>query len=296
MPDDASSGLPRTLSEVRAFLSAHGLRPKKRFGQNFMIDRNVLERLADLAALSAGDRVLEVGTGTGLLTIELAKRGAEVVTVEADDDLAQAVHSRLDAIGVRGLGCDVLDGKHALDASVESVIAAWGDRGYKVVANLPYNVSVPFLQNLVSHAARPAAAWVTVQREVADRLVADAGTKAYGRVTVEMQLRARVRRLRDLPPTVFWPRPEVASSIVEFIVPPARLDPAPSDERAFRDFVVRVFSARRKTIAKTLGLSRDRVAPALRSAGIEAEARAEAVPPAGLVAAFGALRDAGLIR
>lgn len=279
-------GLPRSAGALKAFLRDHGLRPQKRYGQNFMIDPNAVAAIVRDAGVAPGDTVLEVGAGTGLLTLALLEAGARVTTVEADTRLAAVVGPRLEAAGARVIVGDVLDGKHALAPAVGAAIGEAGPGGYRVVANLPYNASVPFLVNVVRDAARPSVAVVTVQREVADRLVASAGDDAYGRVSVEMRLRGDVARLRDLPAEVFWPRPAIRSSVVRVVPHADGMRPAPADSARFDDFVARVFGQRRKRVASLLDEPRVAVERALDELGLARDARAEALGPGDLVALF----------
>ncbi len=275
--------LPRNAGALKDFLREHGLRPQKRFGQNFMIDPNAVAAIVRDAAIAPGDTVLEVGAGTGLLTLALLEADARVTTVEADTRLAAVVGPRLESVGARVIVGDVLDGKHALALAVGAAIDAAGPGGYRVVANLPYNASVPFLVNLLRAPARPRVAVVTVQREVADRLVATAGDDAYGRVSVELQLRATVERLRDLPAAVFWPRPAIRSSVVRITPHPDGMCPAPSDVGRFDAFVARVFGQRRKRIASLIDQPRVAVERVLDELGLARDVRAEVLAPDVLV-------------
>ncbi|MBN2490100.1 MAG: ribosomal RNA small subunit methyltransferase A [Planctomycetes bacterium] len=288
---DAEAGrLPRTGRELQAFLRAHGVRPRRRLGQNFMVDPNLVAFVVRAAHLAAGDRVLEIGTGTGVLTEALAAQGAEVVTVEADPRLYALVAGRLgQGVSVRAICADALATKHRLSAEVEAVLQAWGPGGYHVVANLPYSIAAALLVNLLRHPARPRALVVTVQREVADRLLSPAGTSSYGRLGVEVQLRARVARLRDVPPEVFWPRPEVQSSVVDIVPFPEGMRPAPADETAFSRFLKQVFGQRRKRLTAVFRDHRPAVVRFLEEQGLKASTRGEVLDPGQLVKAFAAL-------
>jgi 16S rRNA (adenine1518-N6/adenine1519-N6)-dimethyltransferase len=293
--------LPRTAREVKEFLVRLGLRPRKRFGQNFMVDPNLLDYLVRAAEVSPGDHVLEIGTGTGLLTAELLETGADVVTVEADTELFRAVDGRFpDGASLRRIHGDALAGKRRLAPAVEAAIAAWAREGFLVVANLPYNVSVPILMNLLAVPTPPRRMVVTVQKEVADRLLAAPDTAAYGRVTVEIRLQAEVTRLRNLGPGVFWPRPEVDSSAIRIVprrtwvspggvegpVPSDAEGPVPSDAEGFRRFLDAVFGQRRKRMAKVLEDAWPGATARLAAAGIAPDARAEQLSPETLLRLF----------
>lgn len=282
--------LPRTARELKAFLERLGLRPRKRFGQNFMVDPNLLEFLVRAAGVAAGDRVLEIGTGSGLLTLALIEAGARIVTVEADADLYRALDGRLPAEpGVRRILGDCLASKRRLSPEVEAVAQSWGRGEYLVVANLPYNVSVPVIMNLLGLADSPRRIVVTVQKEVADRLLAEPGGPAYGRVTVEIHLRAVVKRLRNLGPSVFWPRPEVDSSVIEVVPRPRDDAPVPSDFEGFQRFLDAVFGQRRKRMAGVVDRLWPGAAARLAAAGVPATARAEQIAPEALLEVFEAL-------
>lgn len=255
----------QTLAEIKALLAAHGLRPRHRFGQNFLLDHGHLARLVDAAEIAAGDLVLEVGPGTGTLTETLLERGAEVVACEIDRDLCELLRERF-GTRIDLLEGDCLDGKHELSAALLERLAG---RPFTLVANLPYATASPLLANL---AARPECrgAFVTVQREVALRLAASPGHGDYGPLSVAIGARFEVRRLVDLPPGCFWPQPKVTSSMVALqprerpIVPIAQIP-------AFARFVQGVFGKRRKQLGSTLG------AEIARLAGIDPARRPESL-------------------
>lgn len=272
------------------FLRDRGLRPRRSFGQNFMVDTNLLEFLVRSARVERGDKILEVGTGTGLLTQKLLDRGAEVVTVEADPGLFEAVSPLLrPREAVRALCGDVLEGKHRLRDEVERIVVAWRDGEYKVVSNLPYNAAVPVVVNLLRSNARPERLVVTLQKEVADRFMARSGTRAYGRISVEVQLRGALRRLRDLPPDVFWPRPRVKSTVLELIPFPEGMRPRPKEEAGFSSFLDAVFSRRRKKLSAAPGHARQDIERVLVDLGQDPGIRGECLEPEVLVRIHDAL-------
>lgn len=236
-----------------------GIRPRNGLGQNFLIDLNLLKILADSADLSANDVILEIGTGAGSLTALLAARAAAVVTVELDPRLFQLAVEELHAQGnVAMLQTDALKGKNRINRDVLAAVYAHLDaapgRRFKLVANLPYNIAAPVLGNLLAEKRPPESMTVTVQKELAERITAAPGTKDYGALGIWIQSQCRAAILRELPPTVFWPRPKVSSAFV-------RIDlDRPMRERIgnpafFHDFVRAMFRHRRKFLRTQLLLA-----------------------------------------
>lgn len=228
------------------------MRPRHRFGQNFMIDQNLVRLIADAGKIESGDIVIEVGPGTGTLTEELLSRGAEVVAVEIDRDLAALLRARLgDRPDFKLIEGDALSSKHALNEELLAYIAAVREaaspaRQIKLIANLPYNIASPLIIDLLQ--AGVDSLTFTVQKEVADRLRAGAGSDAYGPLSVMAQMLARVEVLRTLPPQAFWPPPKIASALVRM----TRQDLLGDRARDFGRFVQQIFSVRRKTLRRAL--------------------------------------------
>lgn len=239
----------QSLPEIKAILTERGLRPRHRFGQNFLIEPVHLRRIVEAAAVKPGDTILEVGPGTGTLTEELLAGGARVVASEIDRDLASLVRDRLGA-SIQLVEGDVLSAKRAI---APAVLAAIGDDAFKLVANLPYQIASPLLAILAGD-PRCHGCFVTVQREVADRLGAGPGTPDYGPLSVVVQSRFSVSRLADLPPGCFWPPPKVTSAMVAM---EPRPDPSVPLEHldAFGRFVQSIFGKRRKQLGAIIGRS-----------------------------------------
>ena len=244
----------QSITDIRRLLDARGLHPKKSLGQNFLHDQNHLRRILEAADVQAGELVLEVGPGTGVLTEPLLEAGvgARVVAVEMDEGLAGVLRDRVAELGLgdglRLIVGDVLAGKHELNPEV---VAAVGTQPFKLVANLPYQVVSPLLINLAVLPGGPMRrAVVMVQREVADRLGASPGTKAYGPLTVMVQAFYDVEMLSVLPPSCFWPRPGVESAVVVL----DRLDePRTRDPAALSRLLHTLFTRRRKQLGSILG-------------------------------------------
>lgn len=246
----------QTLAHIRELLDQHGLRPKRSLGQNFLIDHNLIRKLVDAAAVAAGDLVLEVGPGTGTMTEELLARGADVVACELDDGLAALNRARIPGLDVarRSDGhdpftlvhADCLDGKHALNPGL---VDALGARPFRLVSNLPYGAATPLLMTLLTdYPACPLMA-VTIQREVADRLMAGPGSKDYGPLGVLAQAMASVERIATAPPECFWPRPDVTSAMVLLR---RRDHPLTDNPRRLSEFARTLFGQRRKQLGGTL--------------------------------------------
>lgn len=209
----------QTLTFLAKTLERAGLQPKTRYGQNFLIDLNLLDILIQGADLSRNDVVLEIGTGLGSLTKSLAVRAGRVITVEVDRDLQALAARELQSIPhVELHTCDALRNKNhlrreLLDA-VEIAMSQVAGAKFKLVANLPYNVATPIISNLLSESPLVERMVVTIQKELGDRIVAPPGCKDYSALSVWMQALCDCEILRILPPTVFWPRPKVDSAIL----------------------------------------------------------------------------------
>jgi len=245
----------QTLSEIRQLLAERGLRPKHRLGQNFLHDHNQLRRLLDAARVTSGDLVLEVGPGTGTLTEALLQRGADVIACELDPDMAGIVRDRIEQV-VPGCGRFTLIvgdalGKHRrLNAPLAEAI---GERPFKLVANLPYQIASPLIGTLLIEHPRAMGQFVTIQREVADRLTAVPSTKAYGSLGVIVQALAKVERLAVLSPSCFWPEPEVTSAMAAIVPRPDALARFGGLQREFARFVTGLFTKRRKQLGSIIG-------------------------------------------
>jgi 16S rRNA (adenine1518-N6/adenine1519-N6)-dimethyltransferase len=235
----------QTLSEIRTILADRGLHPKKALGQNFLHDQNQLRRLLEASGVGEGDLVLEVGPGTGTLTESLLDRGCEVVACELDRDLAAILEERLgDRITL--VRTDCLDDHRTLAGTLEDALSG---RPFTLVSNLPYGAASP-LMCLLAAREECQGQHVTIQREVADRLLAGPGTKAYGSLSIFVAALASVRKVGILPPGCFWPPPKVDSAIVS-IMPHEK--PMVDDPEAFGRFLQGIFSRRRKQLGTIIG-------------------------------------------
>jgi 16S rRNA (adenine1518-N6/adenine1519-N6)-dimethyltransferase len=246
------------------------------------MDGGTATRIARLAVDAPGARVLEIGAGTGALTAALLRLGARVTAFDLDPEMVEVLRSRDDLSGVEILQADAL----AFD------YAAWAQGGeWSAAGNLPYNVGTPLLVKLASLPQPPARIVAMIQKDVADRLLAKPGTAQYGSLTLAIGLTMRVERALSVPPSAFFPRPGVVSSVVvlhRLAEPPA----AVRDRARFEQVVRGAFAYRRKTLANSLALAldlpRERIVAAIASLALPADIRGEDLD----LRSFAALADA----
>ena len=262
-------------SQVKKLLSEHGLRPKKRLGQSFLVDRNTLTRIVEACEIVPDTNVLEIGAGLGTVTCELAGTGANVVCVELDRALLGILETSLgDLRRVEIVAGDFLK----LD--VIEFLRARADVKWLVVGNLPYYITSPIITKLIDARSVVSRMLLMVQREVAGRLQASAGSGDYGALSVFVQHYCDISSVMKVSRNVFYPVPEVDSELVRLNVreqPRAQV----SDERLFFAIVRAAFGKRRKTLANALGAStelqwdKERARAVLESAGIDGRRRGE---------------------
>lgn len=237
----------QSLTEIKTILAEAGLRPKKSLGQNFLIDANLVRKLIDASGVGPGDLVLEVGPGTGTLTEGLLERGCVVVASELDDALAAMLEDRLGGERCTVVHGDCLAGKRAISPAV---LHALGGRPFTLVANLPYHAATPLMLRLMTSHPECGGQFVTVQKEVAERFCAKPGVRSYGSVSVVAGAVCEASMIATLPPTCFWPRPDVTSAMMSL----ARLEnPATEDAEGLADFCQTLFASRRKQLGSVLG-------------------------------------------
>ena len=255
----------------RALLSAWGLRPKKKFGQNFLMDSGAAHRIARLSLIDAPAhaRVLEIGAGTGVLTQALLDEGAAVTAIEIDTQLVDVLRSREELRGADIVHADAMQ----FDYASYAALGPWYAAG-----NLPYNIATPLIVDLVEMERGPDAMTMMIQKDVADRLAAKPGTAAYGSLSIAVQYAMRVERAFTLGPRAFYPAPKVDSTVVRLV---RRAEPAvrPRDLALFRKVVRAAFAYRRKTLANSLalalGIERAHIAKAIAASSLSTESRGE---------------------
>ena len=256
-------------TEIQRMLAEIGVRPRKSLGQNFVADPNLVRRIARLAEITPGDRVIEIGAGLGSLTLALAEAGARVTAIEIDSRLAEKLRANVDPERVEVIEADAM--------RIEwSKVVTQHDRVI-VVANLPYNIATPLIADLLDHVPAIDRMIVMVQREVAKRLVAHVGDDDYGIPSVKVAFWANAKIIATVPPDVFVPRPNVDSAIVRITRRPAPVDDV--DVAAVFALVRAGFGQRRKMLRRSLaGVV---TADELVAAGIRPDQRAEEIDVAG---------------
>jgi len=275
----------QTLSFLSRTLQRAGLQPKTKYGQNFLIDLNLLNILIEGAELSDRDVVLEVGTGLGSLTKTMATKAGRIITVEVDRDLQALANKELSSFpNVQLLGLDALRNKNHLRTevidAVRNAMMSLGNAKFKLVANLPYNVATPIISNLLNEEPLVERMVVTIQKELAERIVAQPSCKDYSALSIWMQSQCDCEILRVLPPTVFWPRPNVDSAILR-IRPNATKRARIMDLDFFHGKLRALFFHRRKFLRSQLAtafqdeLTKPQVDQVLEELNLEPNLRAE---------------------
>ena len=235
-----------TKTQTLALLNDAELKPKRKFGQNFVVDANTLKRIVRLADVNEGSSVLEVGAGLGALTEALLSTGAKISSLEVDPDLLAILRSRPELRRARLIEGDAL--------SIEIEELAPSEEGpWTVVANLPYNVATPVILRFLEEAPQIERMLIMIQAEVGERLAAHPGDDAYGAVSVRVDYHAVAKVVGRVPPTVFVPQPNVDSVLVAIVRrPQPAVDPAMASEGAIFALVRQAFSQRRKMLRRSL--------------------------------------------
>ena len=251
----------------------HGLSPRKRFGQNFLVREDIAERIVEHCRLEPTDVAVEIGPGAGALTLGLARRARHLVAVEKDRGLAALLREELSGFP----GVDLIEGDF-LELDLATVATARATDKLSVVGNIPYYITTPVLERLFEQRAVVRNAVLLVQKEYAQRLAAPAGTPEYGSLTLFARYHALMEPLMAVRASAFWPRPEVDSMLVRFFLrehPPVEV---PDEALLFR--IIRgSYQMRRKqlvnTLEETLGLGKDRIDRLCRQVRIDPQRRGE---------------------
>ncbi len=271
----ANLGIPQNTIAV---LQKYGFNFQKKFGQNFLIDTNVLDKIISSAEITKDDCVLEIGPGIGTMTQYLAESAREVVAVEIDKALIPILEDTLSAYdNVTVINEDIL--KVDINAIVQEKN---GGRPIKVVANLPYYITTPIIMGLFEQHVPLKSITIMVQKEVADRMQVGPGTKDYGALSLAVQYYAEPKIVANVPPNCFIPRPNVGSAVIRltrYEEPPVKVE----DEHKMFALIRASFNQRRKTLVNGLGnaaglsVTKDQVAAALEKMSLSPTIRGEAL-------------------
>lgn len=251
---------PHTKSMLKALLEERGVRVKKQWGQNFLIDQNLLQFIVKSAELDRSDVVLEIGTGTGSLTRLLAQNAGHVFAVELDHRLFEIMKETLkDYNNVTTFNKDILKSKHHINPLIVESISNYinaapssENLSVKVVSNLPYYISTPVIIDLLQEVLPIKTMILMLQKDTTDRMKAQPGTRNYGVLSIMAKLFAEVKVLKKLPPDVFWPVPLVNSAIVKMTVNRHRYADRIRDYQNFQNVIHAIYVSRRKTLLNSI--------------------------------------------
>ncbi len=271
----ANLGIPQNTIEI---LQKYNFNFQKKFGQNFLIDTSVLDRIIAAAEITKDDCVLEIGPGIGTMTQYLAEQAGEVVAVEIDQKLIPILEDTLSAYdNVTVINDDILK------VDVNKIVQEKnGGRPIKVVANLPYYITTPIIMGLFENHVPLKSITIMVQKEVADRMQVGPGTKDYGALSLAVQYYAQPKIVANVPPNCFIPRPNVGSAVIRltrYEVPPVQVE----DEKKMFSIIRASFNQRRKTLVNGLGnagicgTTKERVAEVLEQMQLSPTIRGEAL-------------------
>jgi 16S rRNA (adenine1518-N6/adenine1519-N6)-dimethyltransferase len=258
---------------VKDLLAVHGLSPRRRFGQNFLVREDVANRIVEHSRLDPGDVAVEIGPGTGALTLGLARRVRHLSAIELDRGLAALLREELSGFP----GVELIEGDF-LELDLAALAARHDATTLAVVGNIPYSVTTPILERIFEQRAVVRSAVLLVQKEYAERLGAEAGTPAYGSLTLFARYHALMEPLMSVKASAFWPRPEVDSMLVRFLLrehPPVEV---PDEALLFR--IIRgSFKMRRKqlinTLEDTLELGKESIDRLCRQVRVDPQRRGE---------------------
>jgi len=241
----------QTKQQIQQLLTSAGATVNRRLGQHFLIDLNLMRLLVDSANIRDNDIVLEVGCGTGSLTEAISEHAGFCLAVEYDKALAEITKTQLAKAGnVKIINADILENKNTINPIVSKAISTARKKytgRFLLVANLPYNVASPVMMNLVTGPLAADSMFVTVQKQVADRMTASPGSSDYGTLSIYLCATGDVKLIRTLRPTVFWPRPKVDSAIVGFVRDKEKARRI-KDMKRFNEVVGLFMGHRRKTL------------------------------------------------
>ncbi len=273
LPESERLGNPKI---TIAFLQKFNFDIKKKFGQNFLIDSHVLNKIVDAAGITKDDTVLEIGPGIGTLTQYLAESAKQVIAVEIDRDAVEVLKATLSPYD----NIEVIN-RDILKTDINRLSMEYNDgRPFKVVANLPYYITTPIIMSLLEDEAPVTSITVMVQKEVADRMDAGPGSKEYGALSLAVQYYADTYLAANVPPNCFMPRPNVGSAVIKLTLHDEK-PVSVNDEKLMFKLIRASFNQRRKTLKngiandRTLSFSKEDVDWALKSMGLDVNVRGE---------------------
>ena len=257
-------------NDLKKLLEDLDFHPSRKLGQNFMVDANAVDYIVKMAAPAAGQRIVEVGPGFGALTRRLLASGADVTSVEFDHRLCAYLREHLCAPNFTLVEAD---------ACLVDFERLCGGQPFRVVANLPYSISSPFVAKLLELPVPPESMSLVLQREVAERLASVPGCKAYGSLTARVQCVYKVKYCRTMPGGIFLPRPDVESALVSFTMKPQI--PSMEERQALSWLLRTTFSSRRKKCLNNLAAAKPPVdyAQIFQELGLAPDIRAERIAP-----------------
>ena len=260
-------------STIKEIGEKYGFKFSKNLGQNFLTDKNIIDKIIEGTGITEKDTVLEIGPGIGVITAEAAERGRRVIAVEVDSSLIPILEETLgEYSNVRIINEDVLK----LD--INRIIEEEQAEKVKIIGNLPYYITTPIIMKLLDEEVKAESITVMMQKEVADRIKAGPGSKAYGAISAAVQYYCTVEKIIDVPRTVFVPQPKVDSVVLKFKLREQKAAEV-QDKRLFFECIKAGFGQRRKTLLNSLqtvrGTSKEVIAASLAAAGIDASRRAE---------------------
>ncbi len=276
------------MNTPKSILRAKGIRPLKRLGQSFLQDLNIIDKIVDLAGVKETETVVEIGAGLGIMTGQIAKKAGRVLALDIDPYMIEILKSSLaDLTNVMVIHTDILNYDFS-KAAVEYAV-----RKMKVIGNVPYNISSPILFHLLKYRESIGSIILMFQKEVADRIAAQPGSKEYGIPSVIVSMFAEIAHLVSVPAYCFYPKPKVSSCVVKIEMRDKPLIDLSSEE-FFYSVVRSSFAQRRKTILNNLkraslpGISEDSIIKALAESEIDGGRRGETLS----AAEFGMLSNA----
>ena len=260
-------------SSVRNIKATHGFRFSKSLGQNFLTDKDAVDKIVAGAEIGPGDLVIEIGPGMGVITAEAAERAAKVIAIEIDKTLIPVLADTLSAYkNIEIINQDVLK------TDINEIIDREGGGPVKIIGNLPYYITTPIIMKLLEERTRAESLIIMTQKEVADRITASPGTKAYGALSVSVQFYCRAQKLIDVGRECFIPAPQVDSTVLKLVFR-KEAPVALRNQKLFFECVRAGFGQRRKTLSNSLktlqGVSKEIIRDSLEAAGIDPARRAE---------------------